>query len=182
MTAGHSLRAEYCVAAFNAVVLFLFTTPVRALCADWCGREDFASCGDLECCSCRFEEGLSCPESACPPLTPPTTAGMLLGDMEQLRAALLSRQPGEGAALSIAVVGSSGNVLYHRYGASIDAKSIVMRVNQAMTDTYEDDVGHWYPQRRAGLVRVGWKEGLSNAVSLESASHELCTEAASCKY
>ena len=87
---------------------------------------------------------------------------MLTTDVAPLLSLL--RASNNGPGLSIAVVGSSGNMLGRRYGAEIDSKSIVIRVNNAETSGFEADVGKGYPERTTGLVRVGWNSGLWNAV------------------
>jgi hypothetical protein len=46
-----------------------------------------------------------------------------------------------GTAETIAVVGSSGNLLYRRKGSEIDSHDVVIRVNAQITAGYEQDVG-----------------------------------------
>ena len=166
MRARHCLMCARVVRTSRAFVLFFsLILSVHGACDDWCQWADASSCGNEDCCDCRFAEGLSCLEGTCPPLPVPSTTGMIVGGVNALYDALPTRRSGQ--ALSIAVVGSSGNVLFHRYGASINAKSIVIRVNHAYTTGYEADVGDWYPDRTSGLLRVGWAEGLRLAVRLE---------------
>ena len=66
---------------------------------------------------------------------------------------------------SIALVGSSGNLLFRGYGRSIDEHDAVIRVNGAMVRGYENDCGHDRHQ-----VVVGWKLGLEDAIE----RHLLC--------
>ena len=42
----------------------------------------------------------------------------------------------------IAVVGSSGNLLYRKHGAEIDAHDVIFRINAPLTNGFEEDVGH----------------------------------------
>lgn len=78
----------------------------------------------------------------------------------------VSQRPSELRALlarfanvsSVAVVGSSGNLLRRGYGPLIDAHDVVVRVNGAVTRGYEHDCGH-----RHHIV-VGWYRGLQDAV------------------
>ena len=55
---------------------------------------------------------------------------------------------------TIAVVGSSGSLLHHVHGKQIDAHTVVIRVNGAITQGYERHVG-----RRTDL-RVAWDLGI----------------------
>lgn len=73
---------------------------------------------------------------------------------------VLSRfsKPDGSWATSIAVVGSSGNLLSRGYGGSIDSHDIVVRVNGASEDGYEADAG-----RDRHQIVVGWKTGLRDA-------------------
>ena len=73
----------------------------------------------------------------------PTINGML---KDNGLARLLSRIHN---STSIAVVGSSGNLLYRKHGAEIDAHDVVIRINDPPTDGYEDDVGHEFSIRFA---------------------------------
>ena len=71
-------------------------------------------------------------------------------------------------ARSIAVVGSSGNLLFRGNGGGIDAHDVVLRVNDAITAGYEPDVGsHGCDAGAAGTsrehVRVGFYAGLDEA-------------------
>jgi len=85
-------------------------------------------------------------------------------DWDQLASMLdFFRRNQRSSKLSIAVVGSSGNLLYRRYGADIDSKDVVLRFNDATTVGHEADVGQGYPFRTRGLVRVGWSQGLQHA-------------------
>ena len=56
----------------------------------------------------------------------------------------------------IAVVGSSGNLLYHASGAAIDGHDLVVRINAPTIAGYENDVG------RRTHVRVTWGNGDSD--------------------
>lgn len=68
--------------------------------------------------------------------------------------------------ISIAIVGSSGNLLDRRYGEAINGADVVIRINDAPTASgYQIDIGRGYPDRTRGLVRSGWGTGLHNAVS-----------------
>ena len=97
----------------------------------------------------------------------PSTNNMLTTDLTPLLDFFRASHGIKGdTGVSIAVVGSSGNMLGRRYGAEIDSKSIVIRVNNAETLGFEADVGKGYPERGSGLVRVGWNGGLHNAVRL----------------
>lgn len=58
------------------------------------------------------------------------------------------------AGKRIAVVGSSGNLLRQRRGAEIDEHTVVIRVNGAVTRSYERDVGH------RTTIRVAWDRGI----------------------
>ena len=71
--------------------------------------------------------------------------------LQLLRARL---KPRLSAASTIAVVGSSGNLLSSRQG--IDAHSLVIRVNGAVTAGYEDDVGS------ATHLRLAWTIGVQD--------------------
>ena len=65
---------------------------------------------------------------------------------------------------SIAVVGSSGNLLYRGHGPEIDNHGIIMRFNGAITKGYENDVGHDYDTgRRKGIIRTAWSVGYQEA-------------------
>ena len=64
----------------------------------------------------------------------------------------------------IAVVGSSGNLLYRRHGAEIDAHDVIVRVNSAGVAGYEEDVGSHTE------IRVGWFVGLSDAMERQTIS------------
>lgn len=58
---------------------------------------------------------------------------------------------------SIAVVGSSGNLRYRRRGPAIDAHDVIVRVNNAPTVGYEDDVGG------ETTIRFAWGGGMEEA-------------------
>ena len=74
--------------------------------------------------------------------------------------------------ISIAVVGSSGNLLDRRNGEAIDGADVVIRINNAPTTKANAlDIGRGYPDRKHGLVRSGWSTGLNNAVSPSSPAH-----------
>ena len=64
-----------------------------------------------------------------------------------------------GRPRSVAVVGSSGNLLHRGYGAEIDRHDLVIRVNGATTAGYERDVG----VARNHFV-LGWSKGLEDAM------------------
>ena len=91
--------------------------------------------------------------------TLPEFEGMLSSAADEAK--LLARfQLEDGSPVrSIAVVGSSGNLLYHGLGASIDSHDIVIRVNDAITEGYERDVGHQRPNQ----IRLVWNGGLKSA-------------------
>ena len=94
----------------------------------------------------------------------PSIDGMFGEDEDAIEQLLdFFRRSQRGARLSIAVVGSSGNTLYRRLGMEIDSKDVVLRFNDATTDGFAEDVGHGYPSRTNGLVRVLWQGGLENA-------------------
>ena len=59
---------------------------------------------------------------------------------------------------SIAVVGSSGTLLYRGYGRYIDEHDVVVRVNGAVTQGYENDCG-----RDRKQIVVGFRTGLDEA-------------------
>ena len=59
------------------------------------------------------------------------------------------------ATTRIAVVGSSGNLLFRNHGADIDAHDIVIRINDAITDGHTNDVGRrtdWRVVARSGFM------------------------------
>lgn len=58
----------------------------------------------------------------------------------------------------IAVVGSSGNLLYRGRGAEIDEHDIVIRTNGPVLKGYEHDVGYRTD------IRVAWSTGFADAV------------------
>ena len=65
---------------------------------------------------------------------------------------------------SIAVVGSSGNLLYQGHGPEIDSHGLIMRFNGAITKGYENDVGHDYDTGRTeGIIRAAWSVGYQEA-------------------
>ena len=95
----------------------------------------------------------------------PSVEGMLASNkqLETLRRHF--REAQHGNTLSIAVVGSSGNMLDRGYGPDIDSKDVVFRINDAPTHAEQTpDVGKGYPDRTRGLVRSGWGAGLRHAV------------------
>ena len=53
------------------------------------------------------------------------------------------------AAQSIAVVGSSGSLLFRGFGSEIDEHDVVVRVNGAVTEGYEHDCGRASSHTRA---------------------------------
>lgn len=149
-----------------ALLLLLLHSALQqatCLCADLCfegGCAGGGCCGWNDCCSCD-----ACGAGACPPTAVPTTNNMLApSDDATVRAFLERLRPGNGSTLTIAVVGSSGNLLGRRYGREIDACDVVVRVNDAGTAGHEQDVGHGPPLRTSGLVRVGWSGGYNTAL------------------
>lgn len=69
-------------------------------------------------------------------------------------------------ARTIAVVGSSGHMLYRKQGAEIDAHGLVMRFNGAVTRGYEHDVGHGGDSgdtNGSRLIRTAWQTGWRDA-------------------
>jgi hypothetical protein len=96
----------------------------------------------------------------------PTTLGMLAADsnvqLDQLRE--IFRRA--GTERTIAVVGSSGNLLYRGNGPAIDSHSLVMRFNEAITKGYEVDVGHDVDSGRYdGVIRTTWEQGYQEAMA-----------------
>ena len=71
---------------------------------------------------------------------------------------------------TVAVVGSSGNLLYRGYGPEIDAQGAVIRINGAVTLGYTDAVGHGGDSgsddagRRS--IRVCWDHGWYDATRM----------------
>ncbi|KAL1527140.1 hypothetical protein AB1Y20_015822 [Prymnesium parvum] len=153
-------RAERSTHRAHVLVLavLLPSVCVDAACFDWCGN---GACGGGACCPwddcCDCSE---CSETACPPRPVPALADML---SDRDLATIRSHFHGVGP-LSIAVVGSSGNVLHRGAGPEIDRARIVIRFNDADAAGYESDIGHGKPQRTTGLVRVCWAGGLAAAV------------------
>ena len=75
-----------------------------------------------------------------------------------------ARFRGAGIYRTIAVVGSSGNLLFQRHGADIDSHGLVLRFNKAITMGYEADVGRDVDSGRStGVIRMnhimGYREG-----------------------
>ena len=78
-----------------------------------------------------------------------------------LQALLAHFRTADGSpARSIAVVGSSGNLLRRGFGADIDRHDVILRINDAFTAGYEHDCGFGSSSRS---VRVGWVVGLRAA-------------------
>ena len=67
----------------------------------------------------------------------------------------------------IAVVGSSGNLLFRGRGPEIDAHDVVIRVNGATTAGYEHDVGAARKQRTFVLC---WRQGCDRTDSRSAPS------------
>lgn len=66
------------------------------------------------------------------------------------------------AQSTIAVVGSSGNLVGRRLGAAIDAHSIIVRMNNAPTRGYEGDVGSrtdWRLSAECESMSRAWRDG-----------------------
>ena len=82
----------------------------------------------------------------------PTIAGMMK-DSHGLNV-LLARIR---STSKIAVVGSSGNLLYRNYGAAIDRHDVVFRMNAPSLAEHEGDVGH------DTHIRIGWDEAIRDA-------------------
>ena len=91
------------------------------------------------------------------PLGLPSITRMTTTDADL--SALLSHFRVDGEFVrSIGVVGSSGNLLYRNYGANIDQQGVIIRVNDAITAGYENDVGHG-----RNHIRVGYEKALTYA-------------------
>ena len=92
-----------------------------------------------------------------------STQGMLSPrgmSLEELRSIFLHA----GLPRTVAVVGSSGNLLFGNYGAEIDSHGLVMRFNEAITAGYEADVGRSADSGRTdGVIRTAWEEGFNRA-------------------
>ena len=70
-----------------------------------------------------------------------------------------------GTPASIAVVGSSGNVLFRGHGADIDEHDVIIRVNGAITAGYEHDVGFARSGARGqSQLIVCWRMGCADAL------------------
>ena len=89
------------------------------------------------------------------------------------RAMLLRRlQSADGRiARSIAVVGSSGNMLYRGRGKEIDGHDVVIRVNGAETFGYENDVGR---DRKQASIVVGWTGAITSPSRTRAAARGRC--------
>ena len=72
------------------------------------------------------------------------------GSVAALRELFASRR-------TVAVVGSSGNLLYRGYGPEIDSHGLIIRVNAPILAGYEHDVGH------STHVRVAFGNGFNDA-------------------
>lgn len=83
----------------------------------------------------------------------PTAAGMLRSGEDGVQS-LLRRL---GASSRIAVVGSSGNLLYRGFGAEIDTHDVTFRANAPPLSGFAADVGTQID------VRVGWDGGIADA-------------------
>ena len=94
----------------------------------------------------------------------PSIHGMVSDDD---MSALLARfkKPSGQYMESIAIVGSSGNLLYRGRGREIDQHDVIMRVNGAVTRSYENDSG-----RDPHQIVVGFDKGLRDAMR----HHVLC--------
>jgi len=71
----------------------------------------------------------------------PDAGGMLAGVEGLLSLDALVGLLNLTATSTIAVVGSSGNLVGSEYGAAIDSASVIIRCNAAVTEGYEADVG-----------------------------------------
>ena len=92
----------------------------------------------------------------------PTTCGMLHsglwnhhlytidGELDALRSVI-------NASTRVAVVGSSGNLLYRGHGQHIDEHDVIVRINAASTASFERDVGS------RTHIRFGWQQGFFEA-------------------
>ena len=58
----------------------------------------------------------------------------------------------------VAVVGSSGNMMFRHHGREIDGHDVVVRINAAPTEGHESDVGS------TTHIRIGWMQGYLDAV------------------
>lgn len=66
-------------------------------------------------------------------------------------------------ARNVAVVASSGSLLYRGYGAEIDASDLVMRFNGAITKGYHEDCGRAKDTGRTkGMIRMAWQAGMND--------------------
>lgn len=104
------------------------------------------------------------PAPSLPPLVPPHELGSRPPALNAMMHNGFWHPDGVGALLrrissatKIAVVGSSGNLLYRNHGHEIDAAKLVIRINGAITEGYENDVGH------STDIRVGWRTGMEDA-------------------
>ena len=129
-------------------------TPCRR-CLGWCNQY---TCGQRDCLGCdRCAERHSPPAPSAPPPPVPTRVS---GDMF-----CSARACGNASVLRvhrgsrIAVVGSSGNLLYRGHGRDIERHDVIVRVNGACVFGYRDDVG----QRTDW--RVAWSQGARDTVA-----------------
>lgn len=101
--------------------------------------------------TCIGSTQVTCNMDAPVPVPVPTAYGMLVGDgLDSLRRIFTN-------VSRVAVVGSSGNLLFRGHGAEIDQHDIVIRMNGAGTASYERDVGSFTS------IRVGFPDGLNDA-------------------
>ena len=130
---------------------WIFIVPAAVACPEWCARwscngASWCSGGQIpqDCMSCGTDTEST---SSSPP---PPPAAIQLPDIHQLAAGddlttLLARfrRPDGSNARRIAVVGSSGNLLYRNHGREIDSHDVVIR------GTAQRDHGRTCAQPRA---------------------------------
>lgn len=123
-----------------------------AFCNPWtCKQRECLGCNDLGTVQCIG----SPPAPPAAALGTVSTAGMLLNGWWGAGDRVLRRRFDRES--TIAVVASSGNLLFQGFGPEIDAHSVVVRVNGPVLAGYEFDVG------RRTDVRVAWAAGLADA-------------------